>query len=187
MPYLLLVLAVSGLITYLIAHRRRRSPLDPAVTAAFYRSDPPTSLAGAVPDFGFIDAFLGRWDRFAQGENDLLPDIQRDTGRFNAELVRALEAEPTQALSRTVLYPILQVGGFLPLDSPLGQAFTTAAAGLGIAPRLVRGRHYYFAGDLFHWWEQHKASYPPLPLYEAWLTRDFTREVAVPLYEGARA
>jgi hypothetical protein len=61
MTYLLLIVAVSALITYFIARRRRRPSLDPAVTAAFYRSDPPTTLAGTTPDFGFIDAFLGLW------------------------------------------------------------------------------------------------------------------------------
>src|SRR5215813_11821219 len=74
------------------------------------------------PDFNFIDNYLTTWDRFAQGNNDLLPQLKRDTPKFQRQLAEALKQGDKRAPSRLVFYAVVQVGGFIPCDSELGHA-----------------------------------------------------------------
>src|SRR4030095_5769121 len=77
---------------------------------------------GLSPDFSFIDAYLTTWDRFAQGANQLAPQIKRDTPRFQQELAVALRQGDRRAPSRLIFYAVVQVGGFIPHESELGRA-----------------------------------------------------------------
>jgi hypothetical protein len=181
MPLLAVVGAV--LLGALLVHRIRTRSRPELALASFYRSADPASLPSPQPDITFLDAFLRRWDLFAQGGNDLLPGIRRDTERFNAELARALQVDPSTAMSRAIMYPLLQIGGVVPVRSALGTALSSTLTPRGLPPTRVRGRWYYFAGDLYHWWEDHRGEFPPYPLYHEWRERDFARQIVIPFYD----
>ena len=138
-------------------------------------------------DFTFIDRYLSNWDSFAQGKNNLLPTIKKNEARFDAELTIALRKSDNRAPGRFVFYAVVQVGGFIPLDSELGQAFHQRVGdAVPIFTSDKDGKQRYFAGDLYFWWEEHKSEFAPYPLYDEWRQRDFTKSVAIKMYEGAR-
>ena len=141
--------------------------------------------SNSSPDFRFIDAYLGTWDRFAQGANELAPQIRFGTARFQRELAKALKSADKRAPSRLVFYEVVQVGGFIAYDSELGRA----------CERLVQtnvpvfisktGERMYFAGDLYFWWEGHKGEFEKFPLYEEWRQREFARSTVIPMYQSS--
>jgi len=138
------------------------------------------------PDFGFIDSYLTAWDKFAQGANDLVPRLKADTPEFQRQLAVALQQGDSRAPSRFVFYAVVQVGGFIPAESALGQAFRQSVGdAVSIFVSEKDGIRSYFAGDLYFWWESHKAAYPTFPLHEEWRQRDFARDVVIKMYEGA--
>src|SRR5215204_5287174 len=73
-------------------------------------------------DFNFIDNHLVAWDRFAQGANELAPQLKANRERFEKQLAAALEAADRRAPSRLVFYAVVQVAGFIRYDSDLGRA-----------------------------------------------------------------
>src|SRR5215469_16688341 len=102
---------------------------------------------GSSPDFGFIDAFLATWDRFAQGANELVPQIKSDTPKFQHELAEALAQDDKRAPSRLVFYAVVQVGTFIPQDSELGRACEQLFHGDVSNFTSKEGERGYFAGD----------------------------------------
>jgi hypothetical protein len=139
-----------------------------------------------APDFTLIDRYLTTWDHFAQGDNSLVPRIKQDRAVFEQHLSDALTKCDNRAPSRCVFYAVVQVGGFIPLASPLGQAFQRRVGeGVPIFTNEKDGSQSYFAGDLYFWWEAHKSEYAPYPLYDEWRQRDFAQNVAIKMYEGA--
>jgi hypothetical protein len=137
-------------------------------------------------DFAFIDKYLTTWDEFAQGNNGLAPVVKADAQQFSAELTAALKKSDSRAPSRFVFYAVVQVGGFIPLDSELGQAFHERFGdAVSIFTSDKDGKQRYFAGDLYFWWEAHKSEFAPYPIYDDWSQREFTRNVALKLYESA--
>src|SRR5262249_39487752 len=79
-------------------------------------------------DLELVDQYLATWDRFARGANELVPFLKKNKGAFEAALVRLLNGKDRGAAGRLVFYPVVQVGGSIPVDSDLGRA---AAAMLG--------------------------------------------------------
>ena len=137
-------------------------------------------------DFAIIDKYLTTWDEFAQGNNGLAPVLKADAQRFSAELTAALKKSDSRAPSRFVFYAVVQVGGFIPLDSELGQAFHERFGDtVPIFTSDKDGKRCYFAGDLYFWWEAHKSEFAAYPLYDDWTQREFTKNVALKLYESA--
>ena len=142
--------------------------------------------SGQSPDFTFIDGYLATWDRFAQGANELMPGLKKDKPEFQRHLADALRKRDSRAPSRVVFYAVVQVGGFIPADSPIGQAFHQCVGdAVPIFHSEKDGSTSYFAGDLYFWWEAHKSEYASFPLYEEWRHREFTQNVAIKMYEGA--
>ncbi len=189
MQTLLLLAAVALLVAATLVLRRRRTQASPgpASMAALYASDPRALPTTHAPDYAFLDDYLARWDRFARGENDLMPELQAEVRRFNGELASAVRSDPQRAVGRAILYPLLQVGGFVPLESALGQALAEALGAAAPATTTLGGRAYYFAGDLYFWWEDHRSRFAPFAPYEVWRERPFARETAIPMYEGVRS
>ena len=140
---------------------------------------------GASETFTFIDEYLVRWDEFAQGRNELVPYIRENKERFEAELSRVLDSGERGAVNRTVFYAVVQIGGFIGIDSALGKAVTKVFGRLPVTEDKS-GTKMFFAGDLFFWWEERKSDYPALPLYTEWEKREFTQSVVIPLYRSAR-
>jgi len=137
-------------------------------------------------DFAFIDRYLATWDKFAQGANELMPRLKAEAPEFRSQLAAALRQEDRRAPSRFVFYAVVQVGGFIPAESDLGQAFHERIG--DSVPIFVSdkdGSRSYFAGNLYFWWEAHKTEYPSFPLYDDWRQRDFARNVAIKMYESA--
>jgi hypothetical protein len=136
-------------------------------------------------DVRFVDDYLHKWDRFAQGENELIPHIRDNKDSFERALTRLLNAKDKRAPARLVFYAVVQVGGFVELESDLGKA---SSALLGsdfpiIKPR--EGIRAYFAGELYFWWQKNRDKYDSFPLFEEWIQREFTQTVVVPGYKGA--
>ncbi len=137
-------------------------------------------------DLTFVDEYLEVWDRFAQGDNSLIPRLENDRAKFESELAQAIEHNDLRAPGRFVFYAVIQVGGFIPVDAPLGQAFRRRYG--DAVPLFVNekdGSESYFAGDLYYWWESHMAEFERFPLYDDWRNRDFAQTVAIPMYKGA--
>ena len=134
-------------------------------------------------DFEFIDSYLLLWDRFAQGDNSPIPKIRNGRARFEAELAAGLAAKDSRSPSRFVFYLVVQVGGFVLFESALGQEFSKLDAGLP-DPTVVRSKKMYFAGDIFFWWEKHKADFEEFALFEEWKKRDFAQGTAIPMYRS---
>jgi hypothetical protein len=139
-----------------------------------------------MPDFVFIDGYLENWDQFAKGDNALIPLIKQERPQFEQQLAAALAANDRRAEARFVFYAVVQVGGFIPLSSQLGQAFHDQIGGaVPIFKSEKDGSQSYFAGDLYYWWEAHKSEFEPFPLYEKWRQGKFAQTVAIKLYESA--
>src|SRR4249920_2459810 len=62
-------------------------------------------------DLQVVDGYLEKWDRFAQGENQLVPELRDSKAGFEAALVRLLAAGDKRAPARMVFYPVVEVGG----------------------------------------------------------------------------
>ena len=137
------------------------------------------------PDFAFIDSYLATWDRFAQGANELVPQIKRDTPRFQQQLAEALSQGDRRAPSRLVFYAVVQVGGFIAYDSDLGRASERLVGSEVSIFTSEKGERSYFAGDLYFWWQRHRAEFESFPLYEEWQQRDFAKRTVIPMYESA--
>ena len=139
-----------------------------------------------APDFQFIDEYLATWDRFARGDNSLISRLNRDVRTFQQHLTEALRKGDNRAPSRVVFYAVVQVGGFISLASPLGQAFHERIGDeVPVFTSEKDGSQGYFAGDLYFWWEAHKSEYASFPLYLEWTQREFAQTVAIKMYESA--
>jgi hypothetical protein len=138
------------------------------------------------PDFNFIDGYLTTWDRFAQGNNQLFPQLKRDTPKFQRQLADALNQGDKRAPSRLVFYAVVQVGGFIAYDSELGHA-SERLLGKDVPIFTAKdGERSYFAGDLYFWWERrHRSEFDSFPLYDEWKRRDFAKKTVIPMYQSA--
>ena len=140
----------------------------------------------SASDLTFVDDYLNAWDRFAQGDNSLIQRLKSDRSKFESQLAKAIESGDSSAPGRVVFYAVVQVGGFISIDSPIGLAFRKR---FGDAVPFFKdeksGSESYFAGDLYFWWESHKPEFRSYPLYEEWRSRDFAQTVAIPMYQGA--
>ena len=138
------------------------------------------------PDFALIDQYLTTWDQFAQGDNSLTPRLKQGQTAFQQHLTDALTKNDNRAPGRFVFYAVVQVGGSIPLASPLGQAFQQrVGSAVPIFTDDKDGSKSFFAGDLYFWWEAHKSEYASYPLYEEWRQRDFAQRVAIRMYQSA--
>ena len=162
-------------------------------TACARGTQPPAKNAGrpseTMPtstDFTQLDAYLSTWDQFAQGSNDLAAELSSRAPGFQGELAAALTAQDPRAPSRLVFYLVVQVGGFLSVDTPLG-----LAVGKLLGPAFPVVKHAgepdrYFAGDIWFWWLDHRSHYANYALLDDWANREFARTVVLPMYQIAR-
>lgn len=164
------------------------SPVDSRAedSDTLFGSEGGESFLGPETDWAFLDSYLATWDRFARGENGLAKVLRRDVRRFNAELARAIRRDPSRAMGLGVMYPLLHVGGFVPLDSAVGKRLTEVFGQHPPRVTQVRGKRYYFAGDLYFWWEEHRKEFGPCQLYEDWRTRSFVKGTVIPWYQKMR-
>jgi hypothetical protein len=138
------------------------------------------------PDIDIVDEYLGKWDAFAQGAHALVPYLNENLAMFEDALARLLDAGDPRAPSRMVFYPVVQVGGFIDLNSPVGQAaLRLLGPGFPVHRSDEKGGGY-FAGDLYFWWQRERGSYERFSLFEEWENRDFAKTVAIPMYRAAR-
>jgi hypothetical protein len=133
-------------------------------------------------DLEFVDGYLEKWDRFVQGENQLVPELRKNEGAFEAMLTRLLLASDKRAPSRMVFYAVVQVGGSIPAGSELGKASAAILDPDFSVTTTKEGEGVYFGGDLYLWWEAHRGEYEAFPLFEEWSKRDFARTVVIPMF-----
>jgi hypothetical protein len=131
-----------------------------------------------------INGYLGAWDRFAQGESGLAGFLNEYHEPFENLLAASLYAGYAWAPSRVVFYTLVQVGGTIEVESHLGRewrAFTEdsfpVVSGKGGVP-------VYFAAHFYDWWMQSGHRYPRYDLLEEWLSREFARTTAIPMYQS---
>lgn len=136
-------------------------------------------------DFSFIDRYLTDWDRFAQGANELAPRLKSEFPRFEQQLADALNQGDKRAASRLVFFAVVRVGGFVPYESALGRACEKLVRGDAPIFTSDKGERSYFAGDLYFWWDRHKAEFVPFSLLDEWRQRDFVKATVMPMYEAA--
>ena len=140
----------------------------------------------ASTDFTKLDAYLSDWDQFAQGHNELAAELASRAPEFERDLSAALAAQDPRAPSRLVFYLVVQVGGFLPVNTPLG-----VEAGKLVGPAFPAFKQpgapdRYFAGDMWFWWVDHRNHFATFPLLDEWANREFARTVVLPMYQQAR-
>ena len=136
-------------------------------------------------DFKFIDDYLVAWDQFAQGHNDLIPQLKTNKQEFKTQLAAALNQGDKRAPSRLVFYAVVQVGGFIPYESELGKACEKMVGKEVAVFESKKGDRSYFAGDLYFWWGKKQGDFDKFPLYEEWRQRDFVKKTVIPMYESA--
>jgi uncharacterized protein (DUF736 family) len=146
---------------------------------------PSCGRQSSSPDFKFIDGYLTNWDRFSQGANELVPQLKRDAPQFHAQLAEALKRGDKRAPSRLVFYAVVQVGGFIAYDSDLGRACERLVSSEVPIFTSEKGERSYFAGDLYFWWQRHRAEFESFPLYDQWSEREFAKKTVIPMYESA--
>ena len=139
-------------------------------------------IPDASADLRHADDYLEKWDRFARGESELAPYLRANKAGFEAALTHLLRSGNVAAPARMVFYPIVQVGGSIPLDSELG----TAAAGI-LGPGFPfttgkDGQRAYFGGELYFWWEQNQKRFASFPLFDEWKKREFAQSTVIPFY-----
>lgn len=160
-------------------------PAEPAPDGQV-RASMAAAEAEAARDLALVDDYLAKWDRFAQGENALVPFLRDNGGTFEGALTRLLRAGDRRAQGRLVFYVVVQVGGGIPVESDLGKASGAVLGPDFPVNRTREGQRVYFAGDLYFWWQEHRHKYEPFPLFDAWASREFTRTSVVPLYQSLR-
>ena len=99
-----------------------------------------------------VDNYLSKWDRFAQGENELIPFLRDNKVLFEAALARLLNLKDKHAPSRMVFYAVVQVGGGIAADSELGKAAASILGEEFPVTTTDKRERLYFCGDLFFWW-----------------------------------
>ena len=113
--------------------------------------------------------------------------VSLDFNLPQAEVEIRLRNVKNTTTGRFVFYAVVQAGGFILVSSPLGQAFQqSAGSAVPVFTNEKDGSRSFFAGDLYFWWETHKSEYSSFPLYDEWRQRDFTRNVAIKMYEQVR-
>jgi hypothetical protein len=115
-------------------------------------------------DLELVDGYLQKWDRFAQGENQLVPELRDNKARFEAALADLLIAGDKRAPARMVFYPVVQVGGAIPVESELGNAVAPILGPNFAVTTTKDGQRVYFAGDLYFWWEANRTKFDAYPL-----------------------
>jgi hypothetical protein len=132
-----------------------------------------------------VDGYLAKWDRFAQGENTLVPFLRDNKSAFEAALSRLLMAKDPRAPARMVFYPVVQVGGAIPAESELGKATATILGHDFPVTTTKEGERVYFCGDLYFWWEANQDKFQAYPLFVEWSKRDFAQTVVIPMFRSA--
>jgi hypothetical protein len=129
-----------------------------------------------------VDEYLEKWDQFAQGSNNLVPYLRDNKAQFEETLTQLLRSGDRQAPARMVFYAVVQVGGSIPADSPLGIAALTVLGGDFKVTATKDGKRILFAADLFVWWEKHQGEYDDFPIFDDWQDRDFAKKTVIPMY-----
>jgi hypothetical protein len=143
------------------------------------------TIAAEKYNFKFIDEYLANWDRFANGEKKLEQYLNDKKPSFEKELAIALRAKDKKAPARLVFYTVVQVGGFIAVDSDLGKAIAPYLGKRFPTTEDADKKRLYFAGELYFWWEKNKQTYEPMPLFEEWKTHDFAKNTIIPMYKAA--
>jgi len=137
-------------------------------------------------DLKLVDDYLAKWDRFAQGENELIPLIRDDKDAFETSLARMLQTKDKRGPARMVFYAVVQVGGFIPVDSELGKASARVLGPDFPVFTSKTGKRAYFAGELYFWWLDNRDKYSGFPLFDEWSQREFAQKKVVPMYKSSR-
>src|SRR5262245_60314709 len=110
-------------------------------------------------DLQTVDRYLEKWDRFAQGENELFPFLRENEAAFEGALTRLLQAKDKRAPARLVFYTVVQVGGSISAGSELGNAIASMLGAECPLTTTKEGEQVYFSGNLYMWWEANREKF----------------------------
>ena len=130
----------------------------------------------------FVDSYLERWDRFAQGEKDLVPELNADLEPFSKKLSALLEAEDPRAPARAVFFTTVQMAGEIHLETPLGRAMSRVLGKDVPVTKMSERPDAYSAWHLYSWWTENRERFEAYPLLEEWAQREFTKSTILPMY-----
>ena len=133
-----------------------------------------------------VDQYLEAWDAFAQGDNSLVPVLNEDFPRFSAALAGLLGSGDPRAPARAVFFALVQVGGFIPVESEIGAALAPVLGPAFPVTETEDSPPSYFAGDLYFWWLENDSGFQAYELLDEWLTREFARTTVIPMYQAVR-
>jgi hypothetical protein len=140
----------------------------------------PASRAEA-PDLQLVDQYLQTFDRFAEGDESLVPQMKAAWPGAQAQLVGALRARDPRAPSRLVLLMLLQIGGSVPIESDIGRAWREYV-GIDFPVHDTKSAPVYFVSDFYFWWTENRSEKHDIPLLAQWVERDFAKESVLPMY-----
>jgi hypothetical protein len=135
----------------------------------------------------FIDEHLARWDRFARGENELVPTIRKDRDEFEKRLLAVMRIDQKQGFPRLVYYLVLQVGAFVPIESEIGKEVLKITESLPqFTDEKKQGAKSIMGGYVYLWWRDRKADFAPYAPLEAWGKREMSGNF-IKMYESMLA
>ena len=138
---------------------------------------------GPDDDVAFADDFLNKWLRFASLGEEPNPTLGELTPAFEQALTRLLECGDRRAPARLVFYPVVQIGGDIPADSPLGRAaLPVLGDDFPLAP--LDDGDSICAPHLYFWWQENKSRFDSFPLFDDWALGDHARDFVVPMYHN---
>ena len=134
-------------------------------------------------DRALVDDYLVKWDQFARGDNQLVPYLRDNKQEFELALAQLLRTGDRGAPARLVFYPVVQVGGAIPVDSELGIAARGVLGADFPIMTTKKGQKLLFSADLYSWWEKHQSEVEHLQTFDEWLERDFAKNTVLPMYQ----
>ena len=135
------------------------------------------------PPSTFVDEYLTTWDRFTQGDKDLVPYLRDNKAKFEISLAQLLRTQDRGAMARLVFYPVVQVGGAIPADSDLGTAARQILGQDFPVTTTKQGQRVLFCADLYAWWQKHQQEFQHFKTFDDWLARDFAQKTVLPMYK----
>jgi hypothetical protein len=129
----------------------------------------------------FVDDYLVRLDRFAQGDNALRHGIGAEAPMFYAQLADLLHAGDQRAVSRLVFSVVVKIVFPIPAASRLGREALRIVPSLAVTKE--DDKDAICPEEFYVWWKAKKGDYPSFPLLDQWEMREFSREKVIPMFQ----
>lgn len=142
-------------------------------------------LASLIPTrsarFAYVDEYLSVWGWATEIENRIIGWLSKKAPTFEQHLTRCFRTDRREAMPRFIYYLVVQVGGAVSSNSPLGrEALRELGPGFPTTSLDELGEAIFSAGA-YKWWTQHRTAYPEFWLLHKWEDSDFAKGTAIPM------